>query len=97
MKKILFLALMLIGLAVQADEKPKTMSVTYQCDIECHRCEEKIMKSIPFEKGVKDVHVDLDKHEVYIAYKSDKNDKESLKKSLEALGYTVTEKTEQAE
>ncbi|MDR1055360.1 MAG: heavy-metal-associated domain-containing protein [Prevotellaceae bacterium] len=79
-------------LSAQDNKKDnKEADVTFKTNIECHNCEQKIMKNIPFDKGVKDVKVTLDKKEVKITYRTDKTDKEKLKKSIEKLGYTAEE------
>ena len=49
------------------------------------------MNSIPHEKGVKDLKVDLPKKEVWIKFDTQKTDKVKLQKAIEKLGYTVTE------
>jgi copper chaperone CopZ len=52
------------------------------------------MKNVPFEKGVKDVKCDLTTKEVTVQYQKDKNNTESLRRSIEKLGYTAKEVTE---
>ena len=86
---------MTISVDMQAqDEKKKVQKTTFECSVDCHSCEKKIMQSIPYEKGVKSVKVDLDKQEVIVSYKTSKNNDESLKKALEKLGYKVAVKKE---
>ena len=52
------------------------------------------LKNVPYEKGVKDVKCDLTTKEVTVQYQKDKNNNESLKRSIEKLGYTAKEVTE---
>jgi mercuric ion binding protein len=99
MKKLIQLLtiIMLVSVSVDMkaqDDKKKVQKTTFECSVDCHSCEKKIMQSIPFEKGVKDVKVDIDKQEVVVSYKPTKNNDESLKKALEKLGYKVKIKTE---
>ncbi len=62
-------------------------TITVNCEIDCHSCEKKILTNIPYEKGVKDVSVDLDNQKVTIKYRTDKNNDESLVEALNKLGY----------
>lgn len=87
---------MVIGasaLSAQTKKDTKEAEVTFKTSIECHSCEQKIKKNIPFEKGVKDVSVNVEKKEVTIKYRTDKTDKEKLQKAIEKLGYTCEEIT----
>ncbi len=76
-----------------AKEKPKVKEVTYSCTIDCHSCKNKIMKNIPFEKGVKKVDVNLEKKLVTVAFREDKNTSENLEKAIEKLGYEAEVKS----
>lgn len=95
--KLMIVALCLIvaganTLSAQTDKKSnKDSEVTFKTSIDCHNCEQKVKKNLPFEKGVKDVNVTLDTKEIKIKYRSDKTDKEKLKKAIEKLGYTAEE------
>ena len=52
-------------------------------------CKNRIEKVIPFEKGVKDLIFDLEGQKLTIVYQSQKTTPESLRKSLEKMGYEV--------
>ncbi|MGL4364006.1 MAG: heavy-metal-associated domain-containing protein [Bacteroidales bacterium] len=58
--------------------------------IDCHSCKAKIEKTIPFEKGVEDLSVDIKRKSVTIKYRTDKTDVDLLQKSLEKIGYPTT-------
>ncbi|MFV0290119.1 MAG: heavy-metal-associated domain-containing protein [Mangrovibacterium sp.] len=64
--------------------------VTFNCAIDCHSCEAKIMSIIPYEKGVKDVSVDLESKQVKVKYRADKNSSAALQNKLENLGYETS-------
>jgi len=89
--KLLAVTLLLfIGVATTfAKDKPTTKKVTYECSVDCHSCKEKIMKNIPYEKGVKEVKVDIPNQLVTVSFRSDKNTTENIKKSIAKLGYEV--------
>jgi copper chaperone CopZ len=90
MKLITFIAAVLMSTSmVFAKEKPKVKEVTYSCEIDCHSCKDKIMKNIPYEKGVKKVVVDMDKKKVTVAFREDKNTTEEIEKAIEKLGYAA--------
>jgi copper chaperone CopZ len=72
-------------------ENAKEEQVVFSVNMHCENCEQRIKKNIPYEKGVKDLTTDLKKQLVTIKYKTDKTDREQLKKSIEKLGYTCEE------
>ncbi len=53
----------------------------------CESCKKKIERDIAFEKGVKDITVDLTKKTVTIKYKAEKNSDDKLLKAVEKLGF----------
>ena len=71
----------------------KEEQVVFSVSMDCHNCEQKVKKNIPYEKGVKDLSTDLEKRLVTIKYHTDKTDKAKLKKSIEKLGFTCEEVT----
>ncbi len=66
-------------------EKVKTMKCWASMD--CAKCQAKIEKNIAFEKGVKDLAVDLPTKIVTITYRTDKTSPEKLEKAIQKLGY----------
>ena len=65
--------------------------IVFSVNIDCHSCEQKIKKNIPYERGVRNLTTDLDKQLVTIRYRTSRTNKENLKKSIEKLGFTCTE------
>ena len=87
-------AFLLATNAISAQDKkadPKEAQVVFSVSMDCHNCEQKIKKNIPYEKGVKNLTTALDKQLVTINYQTDKTDKAKLKKSIEKLGFTCEE------
>ncbi len=84
------------SLALSAQEKNKKdlSTVRFATSIDCQNCVNTIMKNVPFEKGVKDVKCDLATKEVTVQYQKDKISPETLKRSIEKLGFTAKEVTE---
>jgi len=93
--QIILAVVFLLGtVTVSAQDKPKNNKeekVVFSVSMDCHNCEQKIKKNIPYEKGVKDLTTNLDKKLVTITYQTDKTDKAKLKKSIEKLGFTCEE------
>lgn len=63
--------------------------VTFQTDLHCKTCVNKVEENIAFERGVKDLKVSLQENTIYIKYDTRKTDVEKLTKSINKLGYEV--------
>jgi copper chaperone CopZ len=92
-KLLLFmgLALCLTSNAQESGDKAKKKNsekVTFAVNMHCENCKARIEKNISWEKGVKDLTVDLEKNTVTIVYNPQKTTEEKLKKAVEKLGYT---------
>ncbi len=88
--------LMLLTLSTQAQKKDLIKKVTFEVNLTCHNCEKLMMKNLPYEKGVKDVKVDLEKKEITLLFRDDKNSVAQLQKAIEDLDYTAKVKEEPA-
>lgn len=88
MKRNEFLATIALGL-------PTLTSKPEQCSIKtarvCSGCEYRLAKSIAYEKGVKDVNIDLDKKVILITYHPQKTSPEVLKRYIISIGYDADE------
>lgn len=88
MKKILFVCLAAVlglgtGSACAKDaKKASTVTTVFKTDIDCEHCAKRIMDNIPFEKGVKDVKVDVPSKMVTVVYDASKNNVEGLVKGF---------------
>lgn len=89
MKKIAYILLILSLLLVLGSFGPKghRRTVVFSATIHCKGCQEKVMGNIPFEKGVKDVSVDLPQKTIMIVFDEAKTDTLTLAKSIRKLGY----------
>ena len=92
MKKIMMImlaAVMAVGFAADgfAQKAKKTETVVFVTSIHCDHCKKNIEDKIPFEKGVKDVKVDVPTKKVTVDYDPAKTDAQILKKAIEKLGY----------
>ena len=87
---------MFIGVNAYAsqDEKKKANveEVTFVTNIDCKNCVKKVEAKLPYEKGVKDLKVNLEEKTIYFKFDNKKTTKENLQKAIEKLGYTAEEK-----
>ena len=74
--------------AQNKDKKKKMEEVVFLTNLHCENCKKKIEKNISWEKGVKDLRVDLDEKKVIILYDPAKTNSENLQAAIEKLGYT---------
>ena len=82
---------------VLAQDKPMKLKknealVVYSVNIDCHSCEQKIKKNLPFDvKGVKDLRTSIEKQQVTIKYETKRTDTDKLQKAIEKLGFKCQE------
>ena len=94
---IITLALLLIAgtAAFAQDKKQKKQAdireVTFVTTIDCKNCVKKVEANLPYEKGIKDMKVNLDDRTVWIKYDATKTDKEKLAAAIVKLGYEAEE------
>jgi len=67
------------------DDKVETMKCWVS--MTCENCKAKVEKNIAYEKGVKDLEVDLPSKIVTIKYRTDKTSPEKLTKAIQELGF----------
>ena len=98
MKKIITLclvALFSLGLAnaqePQKHEK-KTVTTEFLTDIDCAGCAKKVDNTIPYEKGVKEVKVDVETKTVTVTYDPAKTNDEALVKAFAKIKIKATPK-----
>ena len=93
MKKIIALFVMLAFVAGVAMAAPKAekkiVTVVFATDIDCPHCAQKVMNSIPYEKGIKDVQVDVKTKSVTVKFDAAKNTVEALTKAFSTIKVKV--------
>ena len=110
MKRILIMAVAALFLSAPAvfaqnQEKTKTgkaskadeniCSVTFETDMSCESCVEKVNENIAFEKGVKGLRVSLDEERITVKYDKCKTSEEALAELIRKLGYKAQKVKEQ--
>lgn len=98
MKTLLKITMVLVftmfSIYASAQKNSDIKTVVYECSFDCSSCETKVLKNIPYEKGVKDVAVSYEQKLATITYKTSKNTDEGIQKALQDLGYKVQIKGE---
>ena len=95
MKKIMMILAMLAVVAGVATAAPKQKAekkiatVVFTTDLDCHHCAQKVLNTIPYEKGIKDVQVDVPTKTVTVKFDEAKNSVESLTKAFESIKVKV--------
>lgn len=79
---------MLISTNVEA-ASPKTETVNFWVSIHCTSCQQRIMENLPFERGVKDIVVDVAAKSVEVKYNTKRTDSDKIRLAIEKLGYEV--------
>ena len=88
MKKIILMCLVaLFGIGIANAQEPKkgdkkSVTVEFVTDIDCAGCAKKVTNTIPYEKGVKDVKVDVETKIVTVTYDPAKTNDEALVKAF---------------
>lgn len=94
---VIALLAMGVGVAVAAPKAEKKIAtVVFTTDLDCHHCAEKVMNTIPYERGIKDVRVDVPTKTVTVKYDEAKNSIELLTKAFESIKVKVV-KTKKVE
>lgn len=103
MKKLIIVCLMaFVGFGVAEASAQKKNSATikttvFVTDIDCEHCAKKITNTIPYEKGVKDVQVDVPTKQVTVTYDTKKCNEESLMKAFAKVKVKAETKKETKE
>lgn len=96
MKKII-LALVAVLMSISftvvesiAEPKKKSVTVEFLTDIDCDHCAKKIMNYMPFQKGIKEVEVDLESKVVTISYDEKKSSNDAIIKLFKKIDIEAT-------
>ena len=78
------------NISIQETEK-KVDTVEIKTSAVCKMCKERLEHDMAFEKGVKSVELDNETKVLTITYKTNKTNKEELKKAVTKIGYDADE------
>lgn len=84
--------ILLTGFTVTAQKNKKnTATTTFEVDMTCNACVQKVQKNIPFERGVKAMDINLEDKKVTVTYDTRRTDVDKLKAGFKKIGFTATE------
>ena len=93
MKKIMIILAALAVVAGVATAAPKVekkiATVVFTTDLDCHHCAQKVLNTIPYEKGIKDVQVDVPTKTVTVKFDESKNSVEALTEAFKSIKVKV--------
>ncbi|MCQ2189021.1 MAG: heavy-metal-associated domain-containing protein [Paludibacteraceae bacterium] len=96
MKKILLTAVItMFGLTASAKEKEKVAkkdTAEFKVGMHCQGCVNRITNELTYTTGVTDLKVNLNDKTVWVEYKPQKINADSLFSKLKSMGYTVEKK-----
>lgn len=94
---IVFSLLAIVSTTSVQAQAPKSdqTTVCYKTNMDCHDCETTLINYLKFEKGVKDLKVDLKSNTIKVIYKNGKNTPENLAKGIKKQGYEANVITEE--
>lgn len=87
--KILLSVALLASVSTAATAAQKTkkevVKCTYSATIDCESCKNKVMKTLPYQKGVKSVKVDLPTKKITVEYDASKSSNEAIIANLSKI------------
>lgn len=85
-KQILFWIMCVIAVMASAKDL-KTLRLTTVPQMSCSNCENKIKKTIRFEKGIHQISTDLKQQVIMVIYDADKTDENKIIKAFDKIKY----------
>ena len=91
MKRLLYISSILAAGFIFTSGKPQAADreAFFQTNLHCRSCATKIQENVSFEKGVKDLEIDVDAKTVRIRYNPAKTEVKKLEKAIAKLGFKV--------
>lgn len=93
MKTVLSLIITLISFTAFAQKAPIKVSDGYKIEIKtsavCEMCKDAIERDLTFEKGVKEVNLDVDTKVVTVIYNDKKTNAETIRERITKVGYNA--------
>ncbi len=90
----LFIVFFIISASVSAQNKKaeNNKTVTFEVSMTCENCVRTIEKNIAYEKGMKDMKIDLTKKLVTLRFDTSKTSEEKIIEAFDKLGYVAVVK-----
>ncbi len=87
MKLIQILLIILLATPFLAAQEKKTDTISIQSSVVCDMCKERVEKGLAYERGIRDVAVDLDTKVVTVMFKPAIISAYDIRKKISMLGY----------
>lgn len=87
--KLIIVIALLVGITTINAKEKESAVMFFIANMQGDNGKSRIEKALPLEKGVKDLIFDLERQKLTIVYQPQKTTPESLRKSLEKMGYQV--------
>lgn len=91
MKKsiILSLSIFMFAATILVAKEKITKTTNFKMHLHCEDCKNKIEANIPFQKGVKDLFVNIDTNVVTVVYNPEKTDSTEIAAAFKRLDFKV--------
>ena len=86
----LVMLILCLALAVQAKPKAARQTAVFHVQISCDNCVKRIQNYIPYEKGLKDMHINKEAQTVTLTWDPQKTDTATLKQAFEKIKKPVS-------
>ena len=86
-KNVFIVGVLLSSLFLSIHVQAQDEVVEIQTSAQCEMCKERIETNLAFEKGIKEVILDMDTKKLSVTYKSSKTDLNTIKNFIAGLGY----------
>jgi len=87
-KIIIFIGLLsIISYDSYGQDESKIKKIDIKVSLQCEMCKERILNDLSFEKGVKDIEVNIEEKSVVVTYNLDKTTPEKIRTAISKIGY----------
>jgi copper chaperone CopZ len=87
-KIIIFVELLtIISYFSYGQDESKFKKIEVKVSLQCEMCKERILNNLSFEKGIKDIDVNIEEKTVTVTYNSDKTTPEKIRTAISKIGY----------
>jgi periplasmic mercuric ion binding protein len=84
---ILMMVLAFANSQQACSQAKKEEVLTVKSSVVCGQCKDRVEQGLAYEKGIKDVNVDLDKKTVIVKYNPAKTDPGKIRDAIAKIGY----------
>lgn len=87
-KIIIFIGLLtIVSYYSYGQDESKIRKIEIKVSLQCEMCKERILSNLSFEKGIKDIDVNIEEKTVSVSYNTDKTSPEKIRTAISKIGY----------